>query len=386
MSPSSPPTLILFIDALPFDDLARMPRLAAWPALARLRPGFGYSINLHGELFAGKTPDELGFFGEWALDGSRAPGRRYRRLLPILDRLLRPYVLNRGLQTLLTRRYRPGRIMPNLPLGWLGDFSLIGEKVDSPDFPAETLFSRHARLQRVPMTGLAKGSRDAAVVERAARVIAGGADCLYVPLIDLDGIGHAHRRAGPQWAEHLDHLDDWVNLLSEGFLARHPGGQVYVLSDHGMADVHGAVTLELETVAGRPGAGRYHYFSDSTLLRVWVHDEALGPAIAGYLQEAQVGRLIDHDERLAWGISDPRFGDFIAVLDEGLCFKPSTFARNIPAAMHGYHPDVASQHAVLAARGAGIGAESLAGVERTLQVHDVLERALSRSSSGSPRG
>ena len=44
------PTLILFIDALPFDDLAHLPRLAAWPATARLKPGFGYSINLHGEL------------------------------------------------------------------------------------------------------------------------------------------------------------------------------------------------------------------------------------------------------------------------------------------------------------------------------------------------
>jgi len=112
-----------------------------------------------------------------------------------------------------------------------------------------------------------------------------------------------------------------------------------------------------------------------------VHDQTLGPAIAGYLQEAQVGRLIDHDERQAWGIGDERFGDFIAVLDEGLCFKPSTFARNIPAAMHGYHPDVSSQHAVLAARGAGIGADSLAGVERTLHVHAVLERALSRPAA-----
>ena len=111
-----------------------------------------------------------------------------------------------------------------------------------------------------------------------------------------------------------------------------------------------------------------------------MHDEALGPAIAGYLQEAHVGRLIDHDERLAWGIGDPRFGDFIAVLDEGLCFKPSTFARNIPAAMHGYHPDVPSQHAVLAARGAGITADSLTDVTRTLHVHAVLERSLSGSA------
>lgn len=376
MTLASPPTLILFIDALPFDDLAQLPRLAAWPALARLRPGFGYSINLHGELFAGKTPDQLGYFGEWALDGSQAPGRRYKAVLPLLDRLLRPYVLNRGLQTLLTRRYRPGRIMPNLPLGWLADFSLIGEKIDSPRFPAPTLFSRHPGLIRIGSEGLSKGQRDEAVAGRALEAIAGGAEQLYVPLIDLDGIGHTFRRSGREWAAHLQRLDGWVDALASAFLRRNPGGRVFALSDHGMADVHGAVTLELEKVAGPPGAGRYHYFSDSTLLRVWVHDEALGPAIAGYLQDAQVGKLIEHDERVAWGICDPRFGDFIAVLDEGMCFKPSTFARNIPAAMHGYHPEVSSQHAVLAGLGAGLDTAAFGGVDRTLQVFPILDRAL----------
>jgi len=368
------PALILFIDALPYDDLSALPSLAAWPTRGRLVPGFGYSINLHGELFAGKTPDELGFFGEWALDRGQAPGRAYRRLLPLLDGLLRPYLLNRGLQSLLTQRYRPGRIMPNLPLGWLGDFSLIGEKIDSPRFPAPTIFSKHPDLVRVSSAGLTKGDRDAAVAERAMEAIVAGASKLYVPLIDLDGIGHEGRRSGPAWTAHLRKLDGWVESLASRFLDCHPAGQVFVISDHGMADVKGAVRLTLEGDLGRPGWERYHYFSDSTLLRIWIHDAALGERIAEHLQGSPLSRLIDHDERRAFGISDPRFGDFICVLEEGYCFKPSTFSRNIPAAMHGYHPRVSSQHGVFLASGADVARRE--PPKRSLEVFSILDEAL----------
>lgn len=368
-------TLILFVDALPFDDLARMPRLAAWPWRSRLRPGFGYSINLQPELFAGLTPDELGFFGEWTFDPARAPGRRYRRLLPALDRLCRPYLLNRGLQSILTRRYRPGRIMPNLPLARLGDFAIHGEKLEDPGFGHPTLFSRHPALRAIAVPALTKGRRDEAAAAEGLAAIEAGADRLYLPLVDLDGIGHSDRRSGPRWAAHLAALDAWVDTLSERFLARWPEGDVFVVSDHGMADVRGGVRLALEQVAGPPGRDRYLYFSDSTLLRVWVFDPALGPPIAEHIASSEVAALVSHEERQAYGLVNPAFGDFIAVLDEGLCFQPSSFARNIPAAMHGYHPQVASQHAVFLHRGAH---PPTAPLERSVQVFAQLDRALAR--------
>lgn len=372
------PTLILFVDALPFDDLLHMPALAAWPWQARLEPGFGYSINLHAELFSGLTPDEVGFFGEWALDREHAPGRRYRAILPLLDRLCRPYLMNRGLQHLLTRGYRPGRIMPNLPLRWLGEFSIHGEKVGDPRYGHPSIFSLHPGLERIGTEGLAKGSRDAAVVDRAARAIAEGKRALYVPLIDLDGIGHGRRRSGEAWHAHLQALDAWVAILAEGFLERHPDGEVLLLSDHGMADVHGSVQFRIEQHLGPAGPDRYLYFTDSTLLRLWIFDENMAAEIVDFLEASQVSQLIMQPEREHYGIANPAFGDFVALLDEGLCFEPSTFSRHIPAAMHGYHPKVASQHAVLMAR-RGEGLPEPAGVQRTLHAFGVLDGALGRA-------
>lgn len=369
------PTLIVFVDALPHDHLDQLPGLAAWPWQARLQPGFGYSINLHAELFAGLSPDQVGFFGEWTFDPTRALGRRYRRLLPLLDAVCRPYILNRGLQAILTRRYRPGRIMPNLPLARLGDFAIHGEPVTADTFPAPTIFTRHPGLLTVAVSGLKKGARDERLVAEALAAIGQGVAQLYVPLPDLDGIGHTHRTTSPAWHEHLGCVDRWIGDLADAFLARHPDGDVIAVSDHGMADVRGGVAFEIESEIGRPGSDRYLYFTDSTLVRVWVFDPDLGPAIADYLTRSPVAALVSHEQRVAHGLTNPAFGDLIAVLDEGLCFQPSTFARHIPSAMHGYAPTVASQHAVLAHRGQHPPTQP---VTRTRDVFAVLDELLAR--------
>lgn len=368
-------TLIIFVDALPFQDLAKLPGLRSWPWQAELQPGFGYSINLHAELFAGLTPDEVGFFGEWTFDPERAPGRRYARLLPLLDAMARPYLLNRGLQTILTWRYRPGYRMPNLPLARLADFAHVGRKVDRGDFGHPTLFHRHPRLQVVDVAGLRKGLRDAALFERAQQLIASGVEQLFVPLPDLDGIGHQHGTASAAWRAHLERIDGWAQALASHFLERHPRADVFLLSDHGMADVRQGLRLDLTRELGPERRDRYLTFTDSTLLRAWVFDTRLENSLAEALAKVEGLHVLSPDERAAFGLTSPAFGALIAVLEEGICFQPSTFARHIPRAMHGYHPDRRSQHGVLLYQGPSA---PVAGVRRTRDVFAVLDQALQR--------
>ncbi len=367
------PTLIIFVDALGYAQLERLPRLSCWSYRARLKPGFGYSINIHPELFSGLTPDEVGFFGEWTVDPSRAPALKYRRLLPLLDRLFRPYFLNRGLQTVLTARYGRGHIMPNIPLARLGDFAIRGVKVSSPDYTHPSIFSEFPDLVAIRSAGVPKGQRDATLVAQARDYVEGGARQLYLPLPDLDGIGHAHSTSSAEWSIHLGNIDNWVSELAQAFLGLHRDGDVFVVSDHGMADVDAGVAFDLESEVGAAQSGRYLYFTDSTLVRVWIDDPALGPPIADYFARSRVASLVTHEERVEYGLTNPAFGDFIAVLGEGLCFKPSTFARNIPAAMHGYHPEVESQHATLLHYGAHPPSSAPA---RTVDVFGALTESL----------
>jgi hypothetical protein len=341
-------TLIIFIDSLRYDQATEMPFLGCLPELHLVHPGFGYSVNIHAELFAGCRPDDVGYFCEWMVNPMEAPGRRWRALLPLLDVIFRPYLLNRGLQRLLTRGYHPDHIMPNIPLRHLDKFAVGGEHILSSRFPKPTLFSEHPGLHVLPYRGIAHtGSRDEAIY-RQALVALEEHPQLFVPLPDLDGIAHKHGLGSAEHQAHLARLDDWVAKLAQDFRRRHPAGHIFVVSDHGMANVRSGVHLDIEARCERSGLRTYLYFSDTTLLRVWVYDETLHQPLAQFLGFLPRGHLLTEEERQHYGLTNPAFGDFILVLEEGYCFEPSTFARHIPKAMHGYHPQLPSQWGVFA--------------------------------------
>jgi hypothetical protein len=363
--------LILFIDSLPAERVPEMRHLSEWDAWP-LTPGFGYSINLHPELFAGLTPDAVGFFGEWSYDPEHAPGRRWRSVLPALAAVCRPYVLNRGLQTLITSRQHPGKRI-NIPLRHIDKFAIHGEPITSPQFPAQTLFTRHPQLVALSKAGRPKGQRDRSLLEEARHRIDAGHHQIFVPIPDLDGIGHTWGVDAPQYDDHLQHLDTWTADPTRRFLDRYPNGDVFVVSDHGMATIRGGVRLDIENHFGPPSEARYIYFTDSTLLRIWVFQPGLTGAIGEYLENLGQGRVVDADERQRYGLATPGFGDIIYVLDEGLAFEPSYFARHIPQAMHGYHPDSASQTALLLHRGSHRPDQPL---ERSLHAFAALDAAL----------
>jgi hypothetical protein len=340
-------TLLIFIDSLPFAMIPRMPFLSSLTERWSVRPGFGYSVNIHAELFAGLLPDDVGYFGEWMINPQKAPGRKLKPLLPLLDAVFRPYVLNRGLQHLLTLRYHRGHKMPNIPLRHLDKFALEGQHVLSSSYPYPTLFTEFPNLHTVSLSHtLPKGQRDPALFAEALRAIP-EVKALFVPLPDLDGLGHRYGIDGQPYLDHLTALDRWVQQLIDAFFARYPSAHALIISDHGMANATRGVYLDIEKRIGRATDRTYLYFSDASLLRVWIFDQALRPAIRHYLEQFGHGAIVSHREREEYGLTSPRFGDFIYVLKEGLAFEPSTFARHIPKGMHGYHPEVPSQQAVV---------------------------------------
>lgn len=342
-----PNTLIIFVDSLPYPLLPRLPKLHAvqekWPIV----PGFGYSVNIHAEMFAGLLPDDVGYFGEWQYNPPASPGWRIRKLLPLLDAICRPYVMNRGLQYLLTRNYRPGHATPNIRLRDLDKFAMEGDHLlDAPHaYPYSTLFSEFPHLRVLPIPKLPKGERDRQLYASGLAAI-DEAESLLIPLPDLDGFGHTYGIDAPPYNAHLARLDAWIAELTTRFAARYPDGHTFVISDHGMVNVTRGLYLDIEEQLGPPGAHSYVYFSDANLLRVWITDERQRASVHDYLARFEGGRLVTDAERATYGLTSPRFGDFIFVLDEGLAFEPSTFARHKPVGMHGYHPLAPGQQAV----------------------------------------
>ena len=339
-----PQVLIIFIDSLPFVLLNKTPFLHSLDEKWGIEPGFGYSVNIHAEMFAGILPDELGYFGEWMYDPKNSPGWHYRAFLPLMDAILRPYVLNRGVQHVLTKRYSKGHPMPNIPLRHLDKFALEGLHIQSADFPVPTLFTQFPEMKMLRYRGIGrvKGERDAFLFEQGLTAIPEYAS-LFVPLPDLDGFGHQYGIDQQPYLDHLTAVDEWCRQLSEKHQALYPDGHIFIVSDHGMVNVDQGVYLDIEEKIGKASSDTYIYFSDANLLRVWVIDDNFHNKIQSYLEAYAHGQILSDEERQTYGLTSKRFGDFIFVLDEKLAFQPSTFARNIPKGMHGYHAKAPNQ-------------------------------------------
>ena len=350
--------LVIFIDALPYYVAEAVPEAAFLHSLEHrgsLVPGVGFSINLWPELFAGLTPDELGFFNTWTLRQSlwRAEPSYEPSWEPsamswvarLVDRCTRrPQIASRALHKAYGHLTGQGNLA-NIPFCHLPFFERnMGDS--APLFDAYeqrgAVMVRHDKLQG------SSEQRDEQVYAEALSQIQAGRD-VVVTFGNLDVVGHHWGPHSDRFYQQIVQFDDWCERLVDAFRSLHGRrANVVICSDHGMAAVDQGVHLDLERHFGRLGLATYFYFQDSVMLRVWVKSPTLLREIGDFLAGLQYGELLDASERQGYGVSSGEFGDLIFFLDEGKVFWPGWYGARFPAGMHGYHPELRSQQAVFA--------------------------------------
>lgn len=360
--------LVIFVDSLRY-EASLCPFLESC-GLTRLRyvPPLGYSANILPLLYRGKMPDELGFYNEYGV-GGRDRARALVPTDPIVETLGRIPVLRkviyRGLRTV-------GLNAANIPMRLLPYFANHSSSTYAMGLAHPSLFDEaDFELILANQVRAAPPERDRVALGEAARAIE-RSPRVYVSLNDLDSVSHEWGLNSREYARHERVLGEGISDLITRFQRiRGEHAPVVVLSDHGMAAVFAAVSLPIEDRLGRPGRDRYLYFLDSTLLRLWCYDPALRPEMEEMLAElGGIGRRISDEERERWGIVSPATGDYLFVLDEGLVFEPNFIGRGVPRAMHGYHPDHHSQHAVfLTNRPDVVGHQEMSGADAYRALH-----------------
>jgi predicted AlkP superfamily pyrophosphatase or phosphodiesterase len=233
----------------------------------------------------------------------------------------------------------------NIPFRYLRYFKKAGVCAYEDEFSHPTVLTRMNGLKKALYSRYSSvGDRDKYVFEEAKEAI--DADIyqnIFVASADLDHLTH---RVGVGSGEHrkkIASLDKQLKEICLLFAKKNPDGNICVFSDHGMANTTKSVTIDLEKVFGRANEDRYIYFIDSTMLRIWVFDKGLEKEIKSYLKNLDYGKSLNQDERKKFGIVSKEFGSIIFLLNEGIVFCPSFFGKSIPKAMHGYHPELASQ-------------------------------------------
>ena len=354
------PNLIIFIDGFPYRYLEKTGFLESLTYKKPMRPGFGLSVNLKPELFAGLSADQVGFFCEWGYNG------RDRDISPLWT-LLAPFrrwpYIDRAFHRVLGKVLRKAEGIANIPFDYLKYFSWIGRSVYSPDFGHPTLFT--AGDLRLVLADAEPGYapyRDEAAYYKTRRLISQGESNIFVSFVDLDAVAHKFGLCSSEYADMLRKVDLWSQTLIQEFGARWPEADIVVLSDHGMSETHHGVRIELEKNVGKAGKDRYLYFLDLTLLRVWVFDEGLRSEIEDYLRDFGEGRLITSEERVEFGITSKQWGDFIFVLNDNRVFAPNFLGLKPTKAMHSYYPTLSSQQGILLYQGEEV--EAFKGVVR----------------------
>jgi len=335
--------ILVFVDALPWAERDKVQESAPALSWARpIQPGFGYSINVKSELFAGRTPDDAGFLNEWA----HRPGAG---LLPMgVPRTLERLVPSSSFPGRVTRKIFGkllGENLRNIPLHLLHHLGRTGVNAYERDYSEPSLFtecgvdrflySEHGGDEPALAVLLERLKSDTKPVRA------------FLAASHLDHVMHAHGIGTKEYDGAVEDACQMAATLWDALQARGNGGSLALVSDHGMCTVTRSVSIDLESKF--PGAGRrYGYFVDATMLRIWCEDPELLTQLHEFVEEQSLpGRILDETERRRWGVSTDGFGQLLLLLDEGAMFAPSFMGRTAAEAMHGYLPSLPSQAGLL---------------------------------------
>lgn len=334
----SEPCLVIFIDAYPFWALEGSRLLERLPTARAVRPGFGYSINCQVELFAGKKPDEIGYWCDYSYPPEQ-PGRHHSALRA-LDLFRRWRIPNRACHRIFDRAFR--KSTKDIPFAYLDYFSKTGKNLFSRDFPADSILKREGVrvFSYLDFPGSPSGEEcDRRIAEAAAGAIKGPpVQGIVAAFGDFDHAGHWYRPGSdPYWAVR-DTSERQALGLMDLFERAYPKGTIIVISDHGMSPVDKCLNLNMERRFGTPRPERYIYFLEGTILRVWAADAILRNEIQLFVGEFKDAEVVTAEERARLGVSHPSFGDIIAVTNDRVMWVPSFWGPRPSAGMHGYHP------------------------------------------------
>lgn len=332
--------MIIFIDSLPFNQVRKMKYLNSLKPV-KVTPGFGYSINILPLMLGGYKADDLGYLNEWNFD-KNSRFIRYNWGFKLLNIFNFNFYIDRAIHKIISKITN----VANIPFNLIQYFSYKPDNSYKGKFSKETVLSKN-NFHKV-LYDKYKKDKDLNVYLEAKEAI-GSHDKIFLSLVDLDHLGHIKGVGSLEYNIKLRKLDEQIKDLADKF--KKNGGEVIVLSDHGMVNVNKGVKIDIEKEIGKVDEDSYVYFIDSTLLRVWTFSKEYKKKVEDYLKTKRFGKILSDKEREKYGITSKKFGDFIFILNEGICFSPNFFGRGLPKAMHGYLPGLESQKSFIAFSG-----------------------------------
>ena len=157
----------------------------------------------------------------------------------------------------------------------------------------------------------------------------------------LDGLLHQVGNQSPEVPARLRRYELWIEDVLAAARRHYREVQLYVFSDHGMANCDVLLDLKarIEALPVRMEQD-YAVVYDSTMARFWFFNEHARQLVTTVLEQVPEGRIMPDEELRRYHalFEDRYFGELIFLVREGVLIVPSHMGERPIRAMHGYHP------------------------------------------------
>jgi hypothetical protein len=346
--------LFIMLDACGWEIIKDDPFAAEFaPHRHRLESVFGYSSACVPSILSGRWPVEHRNWCYFVYDPKNSPFKMLRPLRWLPTAFTSRRIVRRILTKLVRRHlnFRGYFDLYNIPFKHISLYDFTEKK--SPLRPGgmnrgPNIFDFLTR-RHIPyfVSNPDKSERDnlSLLKEKLPDI-----DFAFMYWAGLDGLLHSVGNQSPEIPARLRDYENWITELLQAAKRHYREVNLYVFSDHGMANCDELLDLRarIDALALEMGED-YAVVYDSTMARFWFFNENARTVISSALRKIPQGRILRDEElrELNAFFEDRYFGELIFLVKEGVLIVPSHMGERPIRAMHGYHPSEKHSYAAL---------------------------------------
>jgi len=366
--------LIIFIDALRFDYLQKMPRLKKTIKQARYGKTtveLGFASRM-GAFFTGRKPVEHGFFtlfyctknSDFKWIKAFIPFVKMLSSFKPLEKLLKYITFALMNLASFVKGHHYFFYLKGAPLDLLPFIEIVIKKhyCEKGAFPVPTLFDAfrkkklkfHFYMWPFYLTNkkvhvelpVSKFNSDQHRLRRFKKILKKDGDVFFAQFFNLDTAGHAFGIKSKQLQEEIKFTDKLIDDLKNDFWSKHPGGNILIWTDHGMTPIKKILNVQkkIDKMKLVP-IKDYLYFIDATMVRVWPKNKKAEKVILKELRKTNLVELTPAlRKKYDIDYSNEKYGKIIFQAPSGTLLFPNFFeCHHSPKAMHGYFPETPTE-------------------------------------------
>lgn len=325
------------------------------PQRRKLESVFGYSSTCVPSILSGRWPDEHRNWCYFVYDPKNSP---FRSLKPL--RWLPRFITSRRIfRRYLTKfvkvqlKFRGYFDLYNIPFKYIHMFDFTEKK--SPLKPKgmnrgpnifDFLEDKDIPYFVTEPLNPEEDNRDRLIKDIKEERI----DFAFQYWAGLDGLLHMVGNDSPEIPKKLRMYEEWIEMVLQAAREHYKEVQLYIFSDHGMAncDEHLDLKSKIDALNLKMGED-FAVVYDSTMARFWFFKDEARQKVLDTLAKEPQGRLVPDEElkKLRAYFDDHYFGEVVWLAKEGVLIVPSHMGERPIRAMHGYHPNDPHTYATL---------------------------------------